>query len=178
LLQTSILDRLCEPLCDSVMGVSGGQTILEKLEHANLFIIPMDNEGLWYRYHHLFAEVLQARLRRDQPELPSELHMRASVWYETHNFIPEAIQHILATGKTDQVSQLIEKYRWALVARGEAHTLRRWLDELPKEIIRSRPGLSLAYAWIFTMLEQPQTMETYLLDAEQMHSLSDKSRCF
>lgn len=167
LLQTSILDRLYGPLCDAVTGDTDGQEILEELDHANLFIIPLDDEGKWYRYHHLFAEVLQAHLRRNQPERLAELHLRASDWYEANNLVVEAVQHALAAGAIDQVSQMIEQYRWAFLERGQAITLRRWLDELPREVVCNRPSLSLAYAWIMTYNEQPETLEKYLVDAEQ-----------
>ena len=166
LLQTSILDRLCGPLCEAVTGKPGGQEILESLDHANLFITPLDDEGKWYRYHHLFAEVLQARLRQNHPELPVELHKRASEWYEGHELIAEAVQHAFAAGELDRASRLIGQQRWALLGRGEANTLHRWLDELPVELLREHPGLSLAYAWILSLLEQPETIETHLLDAE------------
>jgi LuxR family maltose regulon positive regulatory protein len=173
LLQTSILDRLCGPLCDAVTGGSDGQAILENLEHANLFITPLDNEGIWYRYHHLFAEVLQARLRQNHPELPVELHRRASKWYEAHDLIAEAVQHALAAGELNQAARLIGQQRWALLGRGEANTLHRWLDELPVELLCNRPGLSLTYAWILSLLEQPEGIEARLLDAEQ--ALSNRS---
>jgi LuxR family transcriptional regulator, maltose regulon positive regulatory protein len=166
LLQTSVLGRLCGPLCDTITGESGGQIILESLEHANLFIIPLDDESKWYRYHHLFAEVLQARLLKDHPELLPELHLRASEWYESEGFVAEAVGHALAAGTVEQAARLIERYRWVLLGRGEAYTLRRWLDTLQPESFRSRPGLSLAYAWTLSLLEQPEAIETRLLDAE------------
>jgi LuxR family maltose regulon positive regulatory protein len=167
LLRTSILERLCGPLCDAVTGGSDGQAILENLEHANLFITPLDNEGRWYRYHHLFAEVLQARLRQSQAEAPADLHLRASEWYEAQNLFIEAVQHALSSGAMDRASRLIEQHRWTLLGRGEANTLHRWLDELPVEQLCNRPGLSLAYAWILSLLEQPEGIEARLLDAEQ-----------
>jgi LuxR family maltose regulon positive regulatory protein len=167
LLRTSILDRLCGPLCDAVTGGSDGQAILENLEHANLFITSLDNEGRWYRYHHLFAEVLQARLRQSQPEIPADLHLRASEWYEAQNLFSEAVQHALSSGSVDRAARLIEQHRWALLGGGEANTLHRWLDELPAEQLYNRPGLSLAYAWILSLLEQPDGIESCLLDAEQ-----------
>ena len=166
LLQTSILERLCGPLCDAVTGESGGQEILESLEHANLFITALDDDGKWYRYHHLFAEVLQARLRQNYPEMPAELHKRASEWFEAHDSVLEAVQHALAAGELDRAAQLIGQQRWVLLGRGEANTLHRWLDELPVELLREYPGLSLAYAWILSLLEQPETIEDHLLDAE------------
>lgn len=172
LLKTSILDRLCGPLCDAVTGSTGGQAILENLEHANLFITPLDNEGKWYRYHHLFAQVLQARLQQNQPGLLATLHRRAGEWYETNKLVLEAVQHALSAGAVDRASRLIEQHRWTLLGRGEAHTLHRWLDELPIEKVREHPGLSLAVAWILSLLEQPENIEAHLLDAESALDLA------
>ena len=167
LLQTSILDRLCGSLCEAVSGQANGQETLRKLEQAHLFVVPLDDEGVWYRYHHLFAEVLQARLRRSQPELLAELHGRASEWYEAHGAVAEAVQHALAAGNTLQAAALIERERWALLGRGEANTLRSWLDQLPADTLRDRPGLSLAYAWIYSLLEQAEAIEPRLQAAEK-----------
>ncbi|MEJ2267318.1 MAG: hypothetical protein P8X95_28160, partial [Anaerolineales bacterium] len=167
LLQTSILDRLCGSLCEAVSGQANGQETLRKLEQAHLFVVPLDDEGVWYRYHHLFAEVLQARLRRSQPELLAELHGRASEWYEAHGAMAEAVQHALAAGNTLQAAALIERERWALLGRGEANTLRSWLDQLPADTLRDRPGLSLAYAWIYSLLEQAEAIEPRLQAAEK-----------
>jgi LuxR family maltose regulon positive regulatory protein len=96
LLKTSILDRLCGPLCEALTGEPGGQAVLENLEQANLFITPIDNEGVWYRYHYLFAEVLRARLKQSHPEIIKTLHGRASAWYADHDFLEEAVKHALA----------------------------------------------------------------------------------
>jgi len=166
LLQTSILERLCGSLCDAVTGKAGSQEILESLEHANLFITALDDVGKWYRYHHLFAEVLQARLRQGHPEMLTELHQRASEWYEKNDLIPEAVQHALTAGDVDRAALLIGRQRWILLGGGEANTLHRWLDILPIDLLRKYPGLSLAYAWISSLLEQPETIEAHLLDAE------------
>jgi len=166
LLQTSILERLYGSLCDAVTGEAGSQEILESLERSNLFITALDDVGKWYRYHHLFSEILQARLQQNYPEMPVELHRRASEWYEKHDLIPEAVQHALAAGKLDRAAQLIGRQRWVLLGRGEANTLHRWLDILPVELLRKHPGLSLAYAWILSLLEQPETIESHLIDAE------------
>jgi len=156
-----------------VTGGTNGQATLENLEHANLFITALDDEGRWYRYHHLFAEVLQARLQKNQLEIPAELHQRASEWYEANGLIDEAIRHALAAGTVDRAARLIERHRWTLLGRGETHTLRRWLDELPVGLFRYHPGLSLAYAWILSLLEQPESIETHLLNAE--HALVEST---
>jgi LuxR family maltose regulon positive regulatory protein len=167
LLQTSILDRLCGPLCDAITGLNESQTKLERLEQANLFLIPLDDKRHWYRYHHLFAEMLQARLRRNQPELLPDLHRRASEWYEAHNSMAEAVQYALAGGDVTRAATLIERERWTLLGRGEINTLHNWLDELPLEIVRDRPYLCLTYAWIYSLLEQVEAIEPRLQDAEK-----------
>ena len=167
LLQTSILDRLCASLCNALTGGSHGQAVLERLEQANLFIVPLDDDRQWYRYHHLFAEVLRTRLRQSQPELLPDLHRRASDWYEVHDSVAEAIQHALAAGDVVRAADLIERERWTLLGRGEINTLHTWLDELPVETICARPRLSLAYAWIFSLLEQAEAIEPRLQDAEE-----------
>jgi LuxR family maltose regulon positive regulatory protein len=167
LLQTSILERLCGPLCEAVTGNTDGQAMLESLEHVNLFITPLDDEGIWYRYHHLFAEVLQARLQQSQPESLTGLHARASEWYEAHGSVAEAIQHALASGNALRAANLVEREKWGLLGRGEVNTLHRWLDELPVEIVSDNPGLSLAYSWIYTILRQTEAIESRLQDAEK-----------
>ena len=96
LLQTAILDRLCGPLCNAVTGQRDGKAMLETLERGNLFVIPLDDQRQWYRYHHLFAEVLQTHLQEAQPDRVSELHRRASVWYEQNDLPADAIRHALA----------------------------------------------------------------------------------
>jgi LuxR family maltose regulon positive regulatory protein len=116
LLQTSILDRLCGPLCDAVIGGNDSQALLHKLEQANLFIVPLDDEGKWYRYHHLFAEVLRARLQQTQPDLIQELHCRASAWYERHELMAEAVNHALAAAAFDRAA-LVEQVAPAMIQR-------------------------------------------------------------
>jgi LuxR family maltose regulon positive regulatory protein len=167
LLKTSILDRMCGPLCEAVTEETGGQAMLEILEHANLFLIPLDDESTWYRFHHLFAQMLQARLRRSHPDLLVELHGRASEWYELHEAIADAIQHALAAGNAMRAADLIERERWKLLGRGEINILRSWLDALPFQVVRDNPGLNIAYALIFTFLEHFEGIEARIQDAER-----------
>jgi LuxR family maltose regulon positive regulatory protein len=118
LLQTAILDRLTGSLCDAVRfgeaksptGQDNAQATLEMLEHANLFIVPLDEERRWYRYHHLFADLLRQRLRQTQPEQVSTLHQRASEWYEQNRFIDEAIEHALRAEEFERAAHLIEEH--------------------------------------------------------------------
>src|SRR5713101_9139096 len=133
LLETSILDRLSGPLCNAVTGQKDGQAKLEALEQANLFVIPLDNQRCWYRYHHLFAEVMRERLRQMHPDQPSSLHRRASEWYERNGLAAEAVGHALAAGDFQRTAQLIEQIAETILTRGEAMTVLRWLEALPDE---------------------------------------------
>ena len=158
LLQTAILERFCGALCDAVLGVppddagSGGaaysELVLRQLEHANLFVVPLDADRQWYRYHQLFAEVLRARLHAGaRREDVATLHHRAAVWFEQHGLIPEAVQHALAAHDWDHTARLIMRHSGALLQHGETATLLRWLDAVPPEEVRARPRLCLLYAW-------------------------------
>lgn len=149
LLQTSILDRLCGPLCDAITGEVGGQAILEQLDQANLFITPLDDAGVWYRYHHLFAEVLQARLERTWPDRVPDLHRRARSWHESQGMLAEAVRHALAGGDYEQAARLVEAVAGEMLRRGSSVSLIRWLDAMPEELIRARPRLCLDRAWTY-----------------------------
>ena len=151
LLQTSILDRLCGSLCDAVAGGSAGQATLEKLERANLFITPLDDEGRWYRYHQLFADVLRSRVRRTWPDRVAELHRRAARWHAQQGTIQEAVGHALAGGDHAQAATLIEGVAGDMLRRGASSSLTAWLDSLPDETIRARPQLCLARAWTYQL---------------------------
>jgi ATP/maltotriose-dependent transcriptional regulator MalT len=144
LLETSILERLSGPLCDAVTGDSDGQGMLEELERANLFLIPLDEERRWWRLHHLFADLLRARMLQTQPELVPELHRRAAGWCEQHGLVDEAIRHALAAGDTPWATRLVEEHMGETLRRGESVALARWLSLLPDDTVRSRPGLCLA----------------------------------
>ncbi|RPI26097.1 MAG: hypothetical protein EHM70_19385 [Chloroflexota bacterium] len=156
LLQTSILDRLSSPLCEAVVGQAGGQAMLETLERANLFIVPLDDERRWYRYHRLFADLLQKRLTETYPELVPALHNRASEWHEQNGLLAEAIDHALAAGqlqsgsddKFERAAQLIENIAETMLMRSEAITLLKWINALPEEHVRSRPCLSVYHACV------------------------------
>ena len=171
LLRTAILERMSGPLCDAVTGRSDSQRLLEQLEHANLFITPLDDRREWYRYHHLFAEVLQARLRRDQPELAPELHRHASAWYEQHDSTIEAVNHALAAQDFNQASRLIEQKARAMWQCGEVTTLQSWLAALPPDIRHARPQLSLTKAWWAFAVSQIAVVEDSILEAEAAMSL-------
>lgn len=151
LLQTSILDRLCGPLCDAVTGQSDSQAVLKLLEQANLFLIPLDNTRNWYRYHHLFAEVLRRRLFQEQGENLPELHRRAQEWFARNGLISEAVSHAFAGGDFEQAANLIEGAAGDMLRKGSASLLIRWLNALPEETVRDRPRLCLARGWTLQM---------------------------
>jgi LuxR family maltose regulon positive regulatory protein len=146
LTRTAILDRLCGPLCDAVTGESDGQATLEQLERLNLFIVPLDEERRWYRYHHLFTGALRFRLRQTRPELLPELHLGAARWYEANGFLAEAIGHALA-GDPECAADLIGHAADRLAETGQVATLRGWIEALPEELVQSRLGLCIAHGW-------------------------------
>jgi len=162
LLQTSILKRLCGPLCDSVTGKSGGQEIIENLVNANMFVTPLDDEEKWYRYHHLFAEVLQARLQQNQPEISTELHLRASSWYEQNGFPDQAVYHVLESGDWPQALKLVERAGLIVKERGEFYKYKRWMDSIPKSEIVHKPRLYVDFAWATALDGDLDTAENML----------------
>jgi LuxR family maltose regulon positive regulatory protein len=167
LLQTSILERLSGPLCDAVTGDSDGQGMLEELERANLFLVPLDEERRWWRLHHLFADLLRARMLQTQPELVPELHRRAAGWCDQHGLIDEAIRHALTAGDTPWATRLVEEHLGETLRRGESVALARWLSLLPDDTVRSRPGLCLAKAMTELNLDHLEEAERLLAHAER-----------
>jgi LuxR family maltose regulon positive regulatory protein len=144
LLETSALDRLSGPLCDAVTGRTDGQAMLEAIERANLFLVPLDEVRGWWRYHHLFADLLRARLHQQQPERARELHRNAASWHEEHGQADDAIRHALAAHDTTKAARLVEEHIEALYVSSEEATAQRWLAALPPELVDSRPRLLLA----------------------------------
>jgi len=150
-----------------IAGRADSQAILESLDAANLFIIPLDEERCWYRYHHLFADLLRRRLQVEQRDLVPTLHKRASAWYEKNGLIPEAASHALSSGDLGRAASLIEWTGWALLARGEMTTLLGWLDRLPGELTRSRPQLGILGAWALALSGALDRIEPYLQDVDR-----------
>ncbi|GHO79935.1 LuxR family transcriptional regulator [Ktedonobacter sp. SOSP1-85] len=184
LLRTSILGRLCGPLCDAILmdpSVSGQET-LEYLEHANLFIVALDNERCWYRYHHLFADALRQRLQQCTALSPgdvAELHRRASLWYEDHGLELEAFHHAAATNDVEHAAHLLEGKGMPLHFRGAVAPVLNWLESLPKAALDARPSLWVMYASVLSMTNQLTGVEQKLQAAEaalQGAELDDKTR--
>jgi len=166
LLRTSILERLCAPLCDSVMEQSGSQQLLEQLEQANLFVVSLDERRQWYRYHALFAKALRYRLEQTEGEAVAALHLRASQWYAQQGNLHEAVHHAVSARDWQRVADLIEPVHAVVWSSSEHALLRRWLEQLPVEVVRSRPHLCLAYARILFLVAPYTTIERWLHDAE------------
>ena len=175
LLRTSILDRMTGPLCDAVLlDPSGsGQETLEYLEHANLFLVPLDNERRWYRYHHLFADLLRQRLHQRSASSPgddvgdmTELHSRASLWYEGHGLSIEAFQHAAAANDIARAERLIEGEGMTLHFRGAGALVRNWLESLPRMVLDARPSLWVTYASTLLFGGQHTAVEEKLQAAE------------
>jgi len=167
LLRTSILDRMCGPLCDAVLLDSStpGQGVLEYLEHANLFIVPLDNERHWYRYHHLFGDLLRQRLGQPQ-ELP-EYHLRASVWYEGNADLPNAFNHALAANDYERAARLTEVAWHDMEHNFQTVAWLSWVKKLPTTAICSRPWLCVQIGWAFSDVGETESSETYLQNAER-----------
>ena len=141
LLETSVLDKLSGGLCDAVTGRPGSQAMLEQVERANLFLVPLDEVRGWWRYHHLFADLLRARLREQQPSRVTALNRSAAAWCEEHGLADDAVQHALASGDSVRAARLIERhFDEIFYLRGEGATVRRWLAALPAELAGSVRG--------------------------------------
>jgi LuxR family maltose regulon positive regulatory protein len=166
LLETSILDRLSGPLCDALTGRNDGQRTLERLERENLLVVPLDDERVWYRYHHLFRDFLRGRLRRGSPERTVELHLRASEWYEENALVAEAVDHALSAGYHERAARLMESSIGQTWYRGEVMTLLGWLRKLPKEAMLRRPLLLVWYAAALMLVGRFDGVETLLREAE------------
>ncbi len=167
LLETSVLERLSGPLCDAVTGRADSQELLEQAERANLFLVPLDEVRGWWRYHHLFADLLHACLQQERPERVPELHRAAAAWCEAHELTDDAIRHALAAGDTAWAARLIERQLDARILRWEGATLQRWLAALPTELVSSRPRLSLAQARLALISGHLEAIEGPLHDAER-----------
>ncbi len=167
LLRTSILDQLSGPLCDAVTGCAGGKAMLERLERANLLVIPLDDRRQWYRYHHLFADVLRAHLEEEQTEQIPDLHRRASEWYEQQGERSEAIRHALAGGDVERTAELVESALPEMRKARHEMQLRAWVDPLPDEVVRRRPVLAVTFAGALLLSGEFAGVEGRLDDAER-----------
>lgn len=185
LLRTCILERfnadLCTVLCTEETSVAAAQSMIETLERANLFIVPLDNQREWYRYHHLFADVLKKQLLHVHPGLEPELHRRAASWLEQNGMIDEAIEHARQTKDAAFMQMLVEKHALGNILRGQITSAARWLNSLSLEVLNSSPRLCLDRAWVLTFTSQTEAAGEFLEHAENLlrdHSEeSDPIKC-
>ena len=154
---TAILDRLCGPLCDALLGESAGSAaLLARLEQTNLFVVALDDEGYWYRYHHLFRDFLQTQLHTTQPERVAALHRAASEWYAAHGFLREAVQHAFQTADWEYAAALVEQHCFTLIIHSDIATIYEWCSAFPEEVMQTHPLLCLhqCWAWVFSFRRQ------------------------
>jgi ATP/maltotriose-dependent transcriptional regulator MalT len=174
LLRTAVLERLTGSLCDAVTGRDDGRAMLEALDRANLFLVALDDRRRWYRYHHLFADVLRARVVDEQPDAVPGLHRRASDWFERHGERSEAIRHAMAAGDFARAADLIEL---AIPEMGRARqevTMRRWMDALPGPHFESRPVLAAGYAGVLMQTGELERVDALLRAAERWLERTDR----
>ena len=168
LLRTSILDRLSGPLCDAVTGGDDGRAVLELLDRSNLFVVPLDDHRHWYRYHHLFADVLRAHLQAERPEEVPDLHRRASRWYAAAGEPVPAVRHALAAGDLERAADLVELAVTDLLRDRREATVRRWLDDIPPEVVRVRPVLAVGFIGALMSCGELDGVESRLDDVERL----------
>lgn len=175
LLETSVLDELNASLCDAVTGRRDSQQMLEALERANLFVVALDDQRQWWRYHHLFAEALRARLSAEDPERVARLHRSAADWYAEHDRLPDAVRHALASDDVERAADLVELAVPGMRQRREDRTMRDWLRALPEDVVRRRPLLSMHLAWA-RLSEGDMDGVDHWLDAAEAALASSSSR--
>jgi LuxR family maltose regulon positive regulatory protein len=168
LMHTSILERLCGPLCDALTGGTDGSRLLAQLEHANLFVVPLDTEQRWYRYHHLFADLLRSRLLHSQPEVIPILHARAAAWFEAQGMLDPAIQHALQAEDYTHASKLIRSGQMQLIFTRDITTLGAWLQAFPADFLLADPWLCIANAHLLWSSGRRGSIPPYVHSAESV----------
>jgi LuxR family maltose regulon positive regulatory protein len=172
LTRTSVLDRMCGPLCDAVLGARGSARMLESLESSNLLLVPLDRQRRWYRYHHLFGELLRAELGRREPELVPQLHLRAAAWCEANGLPETAIDHAQAAGDADRVARLVTSLAQPAYAAGRVDTARRWFGWFEDQgLVECYPLVAVQGAWMHALGGQPAEAERWA-DAAERNSVA------
>jgi LuxR family maltose regulon positive regulatory protein len=166
LCQTAVLNRLTAPLCDAVTGREDSDAVLRQLDGAHLFLVPLDDQREWYRYHRLFADFLRSHLRQDMPDLVADLHRRAAEWFQNKGLTAEAVGHALSAADFERAADLIEAVIETTLMRSEIATLQSWVEGLPDEVVRSRPRICVYHAWALLLTGHPlESAEIRLDDA-------------
>lgn len=165
LLQTALLERFNDDLADAVTGQGDAQAMIEHVEHANLFLIALDKERRWFRYHHLFSELLRSLLSKIRPHDVAGLHLRAARWLSDNGFIPDAVHHALAAGHNDLAVNLVEQCCMPLIMQGHITRVSEWINRLPGDLVERRPRLQLARVWVLFHMSQPRPAAAILRKA-------------
>ncbi|MFL6167859.1 MAG: LuxR C-terminal-related transcriptional regulator [Ornithinibacter sp.] len=168
LLDTSVLDRLTGPLCDAVTGGVGGKAALESLERQNLFVVPLDGHREWYRYHHLFADVLRAHLNDERPDDVRRLHLRAADWYDQAGDAEAAVRHALAAGDVDLAAARAELAVPALLRERREAVIRGWVQALPADVVQDRPVLAVGFIGALAASNEFDSLDRRLTDVERL----------
>ena len=196
LLYTSILERLTAPLCETVLQVEKlegwkvadnsstfqpanlltCQPILEHLERANLFVVPLDDERRWFRYHHLFADLLASQLLRMHPQMISKLHLRASVWYEQNGWLDQAIKHAFSAGDLDRAGRLVESGAQKLIYQVPFETMQAWINRMPEEIVLQRAWLGITQGWLWVATMQISRLDSWMDEVEEYFLAGERDR--
>lgn len=173
MLRSSILDRLCGPLCDAVLEQQGAGRLLVPLSRTNLFLVPLDDEGEWYRFHHLFAQLLRVELEHREPGLASELHLRAYAWHRENGTVGEAIEHAIQAGAYAQAAHLIATW-WAVYANESRYTtVLGWIEHIPAEVAAQHRPLAVAKAWVLSMCARREEAAEAVEAVEQLGGLDE-----
>lgn len=180
LLKTSLLERFCYELCDQIVftdkEAGSSQPILDILEQGNMFLVPLDNQRHWYRYHHLFSEMLYHSLRRTSPDQIPALHRKASAWFEANGFIPEAVKHALASEDWEHVNGLLDRYALPIIFPGYGRLVIDWCRQIPRAYLEKAPDICVHYAWALVLTfreDYMETVEEYLQIAEKAIKRAD-----
>lgn len=168
LFRTSILERFTAPLCDAVAGTSNAAAFIGELERFNMFVIPLDDNGRWYRYHHLFREVLRDQLTRTEPGIVSDLCRAAAAWYQEHGHVPEAVEHALTGGDLDRAVTVLSRHWLEFVSAGRMATLRQWLATIGPERIGADPVAALCAMWFAALSGDREGAHRWMRAAEAM----------
>ncbi len=173
MLRTSVLERLCAELCDEVLQSGGSVAALETLARSNLFLVPLDDRRRWFRFHHLFAQILRVELERREPELVPELHRRAYVWHQESGTVDEAIHHALAAGQLSAASELITE-TWVHYANaGRTGSVLEWLADFPEDVLAGDPRLLLVKAWVLALSGREDDMRAAVAAVRALGGLDD-----
>ena len=173
LMQTSILERFNAPLCNAVLGSDNAEFILMELVRANLFIIPLDSKSYWFRYHHLFADLMRRKLEQADQKQVENLHRRAAEWFEKNDFLLDAIRHRLAANQPDRVAELVERAIGETWGRAEQASFVKHIESLPESVLAEHPSLSAFLGWSWIWLGQDSERILHLLDRAEQNSKED-----